>query len=180
MSKQKAKPGSWGKNGRPPNCRRCRHPKTECSCGRPVFDGKDEKQVVAKLEEAYSIGATDREACYYADISRDMLWGYCKRNPEFFERRKLLKAKVPLLARKVVMEAITGNEKLGIRPDAKIASDIIRKNAGALEMDDLPDPADAGITEDQRDEIKVRVAAWNEKAVKGVKFYEPGEQPATK
>lgn len=47
--------------------------------------------VIAKLEEAFNNGATDLEACFLADISKDALYDYCKVHPEFSERKEALK-----------------------------------------------------------------------------------------
>lgn len=49
------------------------------------------KEVVQKLEWAFARGLNDRLACIYADISTSTLYDYCKKNPEFSERKELLK-----------------------------------------------------------------------------------------
>jgi hypothetical protein len=46
------------------------------SMGRPLFNGKNERFVVTKLEWAFSIGSTVKEACNYAGISTDSLYRY--------------------------------------------------------------------------------------------------------
>lgn len=74
--------------------------------GRKVFDGKSEEMVLLKLEEAFSIGCTDEEACTYADISTTAFYRYQDANPEFRERKARLKDKPVLLARKVIVDAI--------------------------------------------------------------------------
>ena len=67
--------------------------------GRKLFDGKDEKTVVLKLEQAYAIGASDEEACFYADISEGALYSYQKKNPDFLYRKGRLKL-TPILQSK--------------------------------------------------------------------------------
>lgn len=47
--------------------------------------------VLQKLEEAFAIGASDREACLIADISPTTLYEYQKTHTEFTERKTLLK-----------------------------------------------------------------------------------------
>lgn len=37
--------------------------------GRKLWDGKPKDMVLSKLREAFEIGATDEEACVYADIA---------------------------------------------------------------------------------------------------------------
>jgi hypothetical protein len=44
---------------------------------------------VAKLEQAFAFGCTDLEACLYADISKDCLYNYQKKHPEFVDRKAL-------------------------------------------------------------------------------------------
>lgn len=41
---------------------------------------------VKKLEEAFLIGATVEEACFYADISKQTYYNWSKENPELFDR----------------------------------------------------------------------------------------------
>lgn len=83
-----------------------KNPKDLEKVGRKTFDGKDEKIILLKLEEAFSIGCTDEEACTYADISTSSFYNYQKDRPEFQERKARLKDKPILLARKVVVDAI--------------------------------------------------------------------------
>lgn len=66
--------------------------------------------VLVKLEEAFALGCTDLEACFFADISKDALYNYETKNPKFNERKKRLKQRPVLLARQSV---ITGMEKDG-------------------------------------------------------------------
>lgn len=77
--------------------------------GRPLFDGKNVDVVLAKLESAFQVGATDEEACMQADISMDSLYRYERKNPEFRNRKHLLKTKTDLAARATV--AVVINER---------------------------------------------------------------------
>jgi hypothetical protein len=77
-------------------------PSQNVAVGRPVFDGKDENVVVAKLHFAFSIDATVKEACFYADISTDSYYRYCNKYPEFRNKIELIKTKTNLLARAVI------------------------------------------------------------------------------
>ena len=56
-------------------------------------------EVLSKLEEAFSLGCSDEEACIHADISRMSLHRYQENNPEFCDRKELLKQKLVLKAR---------------------------------------------------------------------------------
>jgi len=83
--------------------------------GRKLFDGKDKYSVLQKLEEAFILGATDGEACLYADISTSALYAYQKRNPAFLERKELLKLKPVLRARRTVVKALETNPDLALK-----------------------------------------------------------------
>ena len=65
---------------------------------------------VNKLEEAFAIGCTDTEACLYADVSRQTLYNYEKKNPGFIDRKNALKETPMLLARKTIASALTQPE----------------------------------------------------------------------
>lgn len=60
------------------------------------------EHVLGKLEHAFSMGCTDLEACLHADIHPDTLYEYQRKNPEFSERKKLLKSKLILKARETI------------------------------------------------------------------------------
>ena len=47
--------------------------------------------ILAKLEFGFSHSFTDEEACLYADIHPATLYRYCEANPEFSERKEILK-----------------------------------------------------------------------------------------
>jgi hypothetical protein len=80
--------------------------------GRPLFGGKNEIEVVAKLEYAFSMGAQVMEACGYAGISRDSFYRYCKNNPDFRNRIELLQTIPTFFARVAIFKAIeSGNLK---------------------------------------------------------------------
>ena len=56
-------------------------------------------EIINKLEQAYSIDATDEEACIFAGIGMSTLYDYQKQNPDFSERKRLLKDKLTFKAR---------------------------------------------------------------------------------
>lgn len=71
-------------------------PKDYKKKGRP---SKITAEIVAKLEQAYKIGANDTEACLHAGIDRTTLFRYELSNPDFsnkkaeWKRNPILKAK---------------------------------------------------------------------------------------
>ena len=83
--------------------------------GRKWFDGKDEQMVVAKLHEAFAFGASDLEACYYADISKDSLQRYQKAHEGFREYKDRLKERPILLARQSVVKQLITDGDLALK-----------------------------------------------------------------
>jgi hypothetical protein len=60
-------------------------------------------EVIAKLEKAFAIGATDIEACAFAGICETTLYYYQQKNPEFKDRKKRLKEQPILKAKNTVV-----------------------------------------------------------------------------
>lgn len=63
-------------------------------------------EVLLKLEDAFSISATDKEACFYAGISPTTLYSYQDKNHEFTERKEALKNKANLKARQTIVQQL--------------------------------------------------------------------------
>lgn len=63
-------------------------------------------EIVSKLEEVFSIGGSDEEACFYANIGKSTLYNYQQANPEFVERKEALKEKPILKARQTVVKSL--------------------------------------------------------------------------
>ena len=68
-------------------------------------------EIINKLEQAFSLGATDLEACFYAGIGKTSLYRYQEEHPEFTERKAALKDKLVLKARQVVASAMESGDK---------------------------------------------------------------------
>ena len=63
-------------------------------------------ETIHKLEEAFSLGSTVAEACFYADISQSLYHQWIVDEPELSERFKELRLKPVLLARRTVIRAM--------------------------------------------------------------------------
>jgi hypothetical protein len=87
-------------------------PKRKKGVGRPT---KMTPTTVQKLEEAFALGCTDIEACFYAGISKQTLYTYQEKYPDFLDRKEALKESPVLLARKSVVEAIPGDPDLALK-----------------------------------------------------------------
>lgn len=84
--------------------------------GRPT---KFTPETIAKLEEAFLLGCTDVEACFWAEVSKTALYNYQEKNPEFVDRKERLKSNPFLIARKAIKDAIEAG-------DAKTAMDFMK------------------------------------------------------
>ncbi len=78
------------------------------TAGRPTVMTTD---IIAKLEEAFLHGASDKEACSFVGIGNTTLYDYCQANPEFSERKEALKDMIKYRARVNISEAITKGDK---------------------------------------------------------------------
>lgn len=76
-------------------------PKTKV--GRPTIMTPD---VVKKLEEAFSNGASDVEACFLAGISKQTLYDYQDKNPEYADRKEALKDMIKYQAKKNIKDKV--------------------------------------------------------------------------
>lgn len=74
------------------------------------------QETLTKLEYAFSIGATDREACLFAEINPDTLYEYQKKNPKFAEKKEALKEKPIFQARQAVIKQFqAGDGELALK-----------------------------------------------------------------
>jgi hypothetical protein len=121
------------------------------------------KEVLQKLEYAFSIGCSDREACLYADIASSTLYKYCQDNEEFSERKELLKDKPVLAARMAVVKAIeAGDTKMAWNYlERKRSEEFGRYSRPAssdekvLTLDDLEAMAQGDVIEMGDDELRI-------------------------
>ncbi|MEK9207204.1 MAG: hypothetical protein AAB922_01900 [Patescibacteria group bacterium] len=75
--------------------------------GRPQ---KITKEVLQKLKDAFKLGCTDRESCFYADICERTLYYYQEKYPDFLQEKELLKTRLTLKARMAIAQAIENND----------------------------------------------------------------------
>ena len=84
-----------------------KRPEERLKMGRPTVVTPE---VLAKLEQAFGMGCSDKEACLYAGISMDALYNYQNRRPDFAEWKALLKEKPVLKARNTVVTSLNDPE----------------------------------------------------------------------
>ncbi len=69
--------------------------------------------VIQKLRTAYTLGCSDREACFFAEIGRQTMYRFEKRNPDFRDQKEGWRMALILKARTVIIRAIeNGNLEL--------------------------------------------------------------------
>lgn len=82
--------------------------------GRPALkdDPKALEQVVKKLKDAFSLGATIEEAALYAGISKQSFYNYFREDRELLDEFEALTESPMLLARKAWINGFTAEPKL--------------------------------------------------------------------
>lgn len=68
--------------------------------------------VLSKLEEAYLMGCSDREACLLSQISPSALYRYQEAHPEFRERKKTLQKALTIKARKIIQRDLEEGDSI--------------------------------------------------------------------
>jgi len=85
----------------------CMARKNKPGAGRPTIITPD---VVAKLEEAASLGCSVTEMCLFADISRDAYYERARKDKKFADRMEELKERPVLEARSALHKAIKAGD----------------------------------------------------------------------
>jgi len=80
--------------------------------GRPT---KVTPDVLRKLEEAFALGCSDVEACFFAGLPKSTFYDYQQVHPEFSERKEVLKSRPVLLARQSVLRGLQEDATLALR-----------------------------------------------------------------
>lgn len=99
-------------------------------------------EVLRKLEEAFAIGASDKEACFYADIAPSTLYKHQEETPEFMERKEALKERPVLLARQSVIKGLDADPQLALKylERRKPSEFATRRELTGADGKDLPAP----------------------------------------
>lgn len=86
-------------------------------------------ETIQKLEQAFLMGCTDLEACLSAGISQSTLYAYQADNPEFLDRKEVLKSNPFMLSRSVLLDALrdgdvaTAHKMIDRKEGSKVALD---------------------------------------------------------
>lgn len=71
-------------------------------------------EVVAKLKQAFAIGASPEQACYYAEIHVVTYYRWIKKYPELRKEFALMKQRLPLAAKTNIASAIETLKDIGL------------------------------------------------------------------
>lgn len=88
-----------------------KRPDQKQKVGRKLFDGQNPGIVMQKLEQAWSIEASDAEAAFFAGISAAALCKYLKDHPEVSERKEQLKTKVGFKAKLAIASGVADPDR---------------------------------------------------------------------
>lgn len=64
-----------------------------------------------KLEEAFKLGCSNREACFYADVAESTFYDFLKDYPEYSDKIAMWKDYQKIKARYVVHKALENNDR---------------------------------------------------------------------
>ena len=87
-------------------------------------------EAIRQLETAFLMGCTDLEACLVANVSKTAFYDYQAENPEFADRKEVLKSNTVMLARGVILEALekkdltTAHKVIDRKEGSKVAIDL--------------------------------------------------------
>ncbi len=73
------------------------------------------EEMLAKLKMAFLIGASDREACAYAELTPSILYTYQKLHPEYVEQKEQWKETPILKARQELVKGLNNNPELSLK-----------------------------------------------------------------
>ena len=68
-------------------------------------------KILEKLEEAFKLGCTNREACFYADVAESTFYDFLNEYPEYSDKINMWKDYQKIKARYVVHKALEKGDK---------------------------------------------------------------------
>lgn len=116
------------------------------------------ESVVNKLEEGFSKGLTDVEACLYANISKQSLYDYCKLHPEFTDRKEELKQQPKMKAKLIINDKLDEKDDYNARwyLETKGKDEFSKKVENVNENTNLNKDVTEELTEEQKRKIAER------------------------
>lgn len=103
-------------------------------------------KVLDQLRQAFLWGATNAEACAYADISERPLYEYLSKNPEFKQKIEEWKLAPLLKAKKTVVESLAEAKNAQWYLERKRKDEFSTKVENDIRVKELPKPILGGST----------------------------------
>lgn len=136
--------------------------------GRPT---KMNEETVKKLLDAFSYGFTDIEACVYADISRETLYAYIRKNPSFSDTKEALKNKPQIKAKMNIVWAINKWElndskwylERKSRDEFSLKQEVEQKGEMTLTHKNISSEEAEAMSEYERNERRKEIINWSNK-----------------
>ena len=72
------------------------------------------EDIIRRLEDAFSLGCSDAEACCFAGVTLQVFQEHLKSDPAFKDRREILKQRPQLLARQTVFKALKEDPQIAL------------------------------------------------------------------
>ena len=72
------------------------------------------EDIIRRLEDAFSLGCSDAEACCFAGVTLQLFQEHLKSDPAFKDRREILKQRPQLLARQTVFKALKEDPQIAL------------------------------------------------------------------
>lgn len=110
-------------------------------------------KVLDLLRQAYLWGATNAEACAYAEISSRSLYEYLEKNPEFSHKIEEWKLNPLLKAKKTVVESLDDAKNAQWYLERKQKDEFSTKVENDIRVKELPKPILGGITKEDAIEV---------------------------
>lgn len=73
-----------------------------------------DEDCLRRMEDAFSLGCSDTEACCFAGITLQAFQEHLKEHPAFKDRREILKQRPQLLARQTIFKALKEDPQIAL------------------------------------------------------------------
>lgn len=120
-------------------------------------------EVVQKLKQAFAIGATVKQACYYAEISERTYYNWVEKNPVLLQEFDAMRERLPLAAKTNIATAIESTKDIGLskwlveRTEGETYGETVKvQHSGAIGDGDLH-PEDEALRKEYKDKRRANI-----------------------
>jgi hypothetical protein len=129
-------------------------------------------ELVGKLKDAFAIGATVKQACFYAEINESTFYDWCRQNPVLKEEFDKMRNKLPLAAKHNIAAAIHNRDLFHSRwlverqEPENYGEKVKIEHTGTLTNDGLGHPEDEEIRIAFKEKLKENIRRRAEERAK--------------